>query len=135
MLDRFSIGRVAVVPKLLSRPVAASAVADCLARIAVAPQPPARIEIAGPECLCLPEMSRRLCRYQRDRMLLIPIRVPGKAGRAIAHAAPLPNGHFEMDQQTFKDWLESQPRRRRRRHPSRRTNRPSRPASTTAVTT
>jgi len=94
MLDRFSIGRVAVVLKLLSRPVAASAVADRLARIAVAPQPPARIEIAL-----------------------------------------LPNGHFEMDQQTFKGWLESQPRRRRRRHPSRRTNRPSRPASTTAMTT
>jgi uncharacterized protein YbjT (DUF2867 family) len=90
VLDRLSIGRVAVVPKLLSRPGAASAVADRLARIAVAPQPPAIIEIAGPECLCLLEMSRRLCRHQHDRMLLIPIRVPGKAGCAIAQGALLP---------------------------------------------
>jgi hypothetical protein len=58
MLDRLSIGRVAVVPKLLSRP-AAFAVADSLARIAVAPQPLAVIEMAGPECICLLEMSRR----------------------------------------------------------------------------
>lgn len=113
MLDRFGVGPVAVVPRMLSRPVAVAAVADRLVRLALDRQSlPAKIELAGPECLYLLEMCRRLCRHRRDRTLLIPLRLPGKAGRAMANGALLPDGPFELDPQSFNEWLESQPRRR-----------------------
>ena len=109
MLQRFSLGPVGAVPRALCRPVAAAAVARRLADAALADSAPVRSEVAGPECLYLSDMTRRLCRHRRQRMLLLPLRLPGRMGRALAGGTLLPTGTFDMDPLTFDEWLESQP--------------------------
>jgi uncharacterized protein YbjT (DUF2867 family) len=98
MLSRFGRGPVAFIPKIMSRPVAAAAVAE---------------DMAGPECLLLTEMVRRLCRWRGERRLLVPVRVPGATGRAMANGALLPRGSFLVDGQSFGQWLQGQPGRSR----------------------
>ena len=104
-LDRLRLGPVAVVPAMLCRPVAAAAVAERLADLALEAAPPDRVELAGPESVPLIEMTRRLCRARGDRVLLLPVRVPGAVGRAMAGGALVPTGAFEADPLTFDRWL------------------------------
>jgi uncharacterized protein YbjT (DUF2867 family) len=113
MLSRFGRGPVAFIPKIMSRPVAAAAVAERLARLAVLETTPRRQDMAGPECLLLTEMVRRLCRWRGERRLLVPVRVPGATGRAMANGALLPRGSFLVDGQSFGQWLQGQPGRSR----------------------
>ena len=113
MLNRFGRGPVAFIPKIMSRPVAAAAVAEQLTRLAVLETTPRRQDMAGPDCLFLTEMVRRLCRWRGDRRLIVPVRVPGATGRAMADGALLPHGPFLMDGQPFGEWLVGQPRRSR----------------------
>ncbi len=109
VLDRLRRGPVALVPTMLSRPVAAAAVAERLVDLALEASPPARVELAGPECLPVAEMVRRLCRRRGDRVLLVPVRVPGAVGRAMAGGALVPAGAFETDPLTFDRWLADLP--------------------------
>jgi uncharacterized protein YbjT (DUF2867 family) len=108
-LDRLRWGPVALVPTMLSRPVAAAAVGERLVDLALEASPPARVELAGPECLPVAEMVRRLCRRRGDRVLLVPVRVPGAVGRAMAGGALVPAGAFETDPLTFDRWLADLP--------------------------
>jgi uncharacterized protein YbjT (DUF2867 family) len=112
MLDRFSIGPIGLVPSALIRPVAASAVAERLVEAALSAAPPV-IELAGPECLDLPEMSRRLSHHRGDRRVVLGVRLSDQLSRAMAAGALLPRAEFEMDDQTFDQWLATQPGGRR----------------------
>ena len=76
-------GPVAPAPLMRSQPVAVSEVAAALAELAAGPALGTAPELAGPREESMPDMVRRL---------VLAMRVPGAAGRAMAGGALLPSG-------------------------------------------
>jgi uncharacterized protein YbjT (DUF2867 family) len=100
-----SRGPVAVVPRMRAQPVAAREVGAELARLAVGPALGQAPELAGPEVLEMTDMVREVVRRRGLRRVVLPLRVPGKAGRAMAQGGLLPTGAGPRGQQPFASWL------------------------------
>ncbi|MEU6207348.1 SDR family oxidoreductase [Micromonospora musae] len=100
-------GPIAAVPQLLSQPIAAREVAQCLVDLAVAEPAGLMPDLAGPQQLRMPEMARRLLRARGSRRVVLPVRLPGAVGRAMAEGALLPTGAGPRGTQTFDQWLAS----------------------------
>ncbi len=98
-------GPVTVVPKMLSRPVAAREVASALVALTRARPQGLAPELAGPEELRMPEMVRRLARARGVRRPILAVRLPGQAGRAMAGGGLLPGSDGPRGTQTFTEWL------------------------------
>ena len=98
-------GPVALVPRFPSRPVAAAEVADRLVALALGPAAGRATPIAGPEVIGLPELARRLLRARGSRRLVVPVPVPGAAGRAAARGGLLPDGPYLRGVQTYAEYL------------------------------
>jgi uncharacterized protein YbjT (DUF2867 family) len=98
-------GPIALVPRMRTQPIAAREVAHALVALArstpVGPAP----ELAGPEARELTDLARRLLHARASRRVVVPIRVPGKAGHAMATGGLLPAGPGPRGIQTFEDWL------------------------------
>ena len=109
LLDRIP-GPVLVVPRMRIQPVAACEVAAALAALAAGPPAGMAPEMAGPEPAELADLARQLSRARGSRRPVLPVRVPGAAGRAMADGAMLPAGPGLRGTQTFADWLASSPR-------------------------
>lgn len=109
LLDRIP-GPVLVVPRMRIQPVAAGEVAAALAALAAGPPAGMAPEMAGPEPAELADLARQLSRVRGSRRPVLPVRVPGAAGRAMADGAMLPAGPGLRGTQTFADWLASSPR-------------------------
>jgi uncharacterized protein YbjT (DUF2867 family) len=93
------------VPRQLSQPVAAIDVARALAaRVGQAPAgylPP----LAGPERLRMVDMARQLVQARGERRIVVPVRLPGAVGKAMAEGGLLPPaGHVEGTR-TFAEYL------------------------------
>jgi uncharacterized protein YbjT (DUF2867 family) len=108
-----SRGRFAVVPKMRTQPVAVREVAAALARIAVGA--PAAVgsraaawELAGPREEVLADMVRQVVRARGGGRRVIEVRVPGRAGRAMADGGALPDEPGQRGTQTFAAWLREQ---------------------------
>lgn len=105
MLHRAGFGRVSLVPKMLVQPVAARDVAATLCELATA-APSGRVaDLAGPKQEQLVDMARRLVQARSERRLIIPIRLPGKAGKAALEGALTPKSGGPRGALTFEDWL------------------------------
>jgi uncharacterized protein YbjT (DUF2867 family) len=104
ILDR-GHGPVALVPRMRTQPVAAREVAHAL--VALTRRTPVGLapELAGPEALELTDLAGRLLRARGSHRVVVPIRVPGKAGAAMASGALLPTGPGPRGVQTFDEWL------------------------------
>jgi uncharacterized protein YbjT (DUF2867 family) len=100
-----SRGPLAVVPRMRSQPVAAREVGAELARLAVGPALGQAPELAGPEVLEVTDMVREVVRRRRLRRVVVPVRVPGQAGKAMAGGGLLPTGAGPRGQQPFAEWL------------------------------
>lgn len=111
MLAR-SRGPVAVVPRMRVQPVAAREVANALVTLALGPAVGHAPELAGPERQELVDMVRRLLQARGLRRRLLPVRVPGAAGRAMADGALLPTEPGPRGRQTYDEWLEQSTTRR-----------------------
>ncbi|WP_299570039.1 SDR family oxidoreductase [uncultured Williamsia sp.] len=98
-------GPVALVPKMLSRPVAAREVATELVRLARGQAQGLVPEMAGPEDLEMPDMVRKLLRSRGRHTPVLGIRLPGAAGRGMAHGALLPEHDGPRGRETFAQWL------------------------------
>jgi uncharacterized protein YbjT (DUF2867 family) len=98
-------GPVAVVPSMLSQPVAAQDVADELVRLATAPAAGRAAELAGPRKERVPDMARRLASTRSRRTLVLTVPLPGATGRGMRTGALLPTGPGPRGTQTFDDWL------------------------------
>ncbi len=109
LLDRIP-GPVLVVPRMRIQPVAACEVAAALAALAAGPPAGMAPEMAGPEQADLAGLARQLSRARGSRRPVLPVRVPGAAGRAMADGAMLPTGPGLRGTQTFAGWLASSPR-------------------------
>jgi uncharacterized protein YbjT (DUF2867 family) len=101
-----SRGPVAVVPRMRIQPIAAREVANALVTLSLGPAVGHAPELAGPEEQELVEMARRLAKARGLRRRLLPIRVPGHAGRAMAEGALLPTEPGTRGRLTFDEWLE-----------------------------
>jgi uncharacterized protein YbjT (DUF2867 family) len=98
-------GPLAPVPSFPTRPVAVAEVADALVAAVDAGPAGYATELAGPEVLRLPDLARRLLRRRGQHRLVVPVRVPGAAGRAYRAGAALPAGEFRAGTTTFADYL------------------------------
>ncbi len=76
-------GPVVIVPRWRTQPVAAREVGAALARIAAGDQV-AMSELAGPREETTADMIRQVVRARGDRRLVVSVRVPGAAGKALA---------------------------------------------------
>lgn len=105
-LRRFP-GPVAMIPRMRMRPVASSEVADELVRLATASTADTGdlVELAGPDTLELVDLARRVARARRMRKLIVPLTIPGAAGKPMASGALLPQGDHVTGTLTFDDWL------------------------------
>ncbi|KUL40002.1 SDR family oxidoreductase [Actinoplanes awajinensis] len=98
-------GPVAVVPKMLSQPVAAREVAAELVRLAEGEPRGQAPEIAGPEPLQMADLVRQVAKRHGPRKLVLGVPMPGRAGKAMATGGNLPAGPGIRGTQTFDDWL------------------------------
>ncbi|MFE3600645.1 SDR family oxidoreductase [Streptomyces sp. NPDC059142] len=96
---------LAVVPRMRTQPIAAREVARHLARLASGPAQGMAPELAGPRVEQLVDMVRRLLRAGHERRLLVPVKVPGAVGAAMAGDGQLPTGPGPRGSQTFDEWL------------------------------
>lgn len=99
-------GPVAIVPSMLSQPVAAQDVADELVRLATGPAAGMAAELAGPRKERVPDMARRLASARGRQSLVVTLPLPGGAGRGMRTGALLPRGPGPRGQQTFEQWLQ-----------------------------
>ena len=97
-------GPVALVPKMLSRPVAARSLAERLVDVAERPPLPTTLQVAGPEQLLVPDMVRRLLTARGAKARVVAVPVPG-AGKPMATGALLPDEPYDQLGPTFEEWL------------------------------
>jgi uncharacterized protein YbjT (DUF2867 family) len=102
-------GPVAVIPRMLSRPVAAAEVAAELVNLLDQGPQGFATEIAGPEDLYVADMARRVLRRREQRRPVLSFRLPGRLGSALAHGGLLPTGPYTAGKQTFAQYLAELP--------------------------
>lgn len=107
-------GPFAVIPRMLSQPIASSEVTSVLIELATASAPKSAaesiVELAGPEQHQLVDLARRVSKARRMRKLVIPVTLPGAAGRPMATGALRPEGNdYRRGTITFDEWLSATP--------------------------
>ena len=100
-----SRGPVALVPRMLTQPVAAREVATALVGLAAGPAGGFAPELAGPQIHQLIDLARQVAKVPGRRKVVAPVRLPGATGRAMASGGLLPAGPGPRGQQTFASWL------------------------------
>ncbi|MEF9908882.1 NAD(P)H-binding protein [Streptomyces sp. P5-A9] len=98
-------GPVAVVPRMNIQPIAAREVARHLVELALAPPRGMAPELAGPRVELLVDLVRRLLHARHERRLVVPVRLPGAVGAAMAGDGQLPAGAGPRGGRTFDEWL------------------------------
>ena len=98
-------GPFAIVPRMTTQPVAAREVADALVVLALGEPVGRAPDIAGPEQRQMSDLVRAVLRARGEHRLMIPIRLPGAVGRAMANGGLLPTDDGPRGIQTFEEWL------------------------------
>lgn len=104
LLDRVP-GPVAVLPRQLIQPVAATEVAAELVATALGEPRGLGPELAGPEQHQLVELARRVLARNGRRRPVVGVTMPGAGGRAMASGGLLPGTGARHGSQTFDEWL------------------------------
>jgi uncharacterized protein YbjT (DUF2867 family) len=97
-------GPVAVLPRMRIQPVAAAEVADRLVELALG-EPRGTVELAGPLEEQLIDVARRLLHQQGSRRKIVPVTLPGAAGRQLVQGGLLPTSPGLRGTQSFAEWL------------------------------
>jgi uncharacterized protein YbjT (DUF2867 family) len=95
------VGPFSLVPRMLSQPVAAREVGEALVDLAEADPVGRAPELAGPERLQMVDLARKVAHGRR----VVPLRVPGAAGKAMRTGALVPKGDGPRGTITFDAWL------------------------------
>jgi uncharacterized protein YbjT (DUF2867 family) len=106
LLDRRN-GPITIAPRMHIQPVAAREVADALVGLATGAPVGMAPDLGGPQRRELPELVRAVRTARGSKKLVLPVRVPGAAGRAMAGGALLPTSDSQRGRQTFDEWLTS----------------------------
>jgi uncharacterized protein YbjT (DUF2867 family) len=103
-------GPVAFMISMRTQPVAARTVGRLLVETATRPVDPTgrTLEIAGPDVHGLADLARRFLRQKGTRAVVVPLFVPGAAGRALRSGALLPGPEVPLGGPTFDQWLASE---------------------------
>lgn len=105
------VGPLSLVPAMRSQPVAAREVARAL--VSLAEQGPSgRVpDLAGPDVLAVPDMAREVSRVRGLGRRVVPVPLPGAAGRAMREGALTAQGDAAatVGVTTFGQWLAEQP--------------------------
>jgi uncharacterized protein YbjT (DUF2867 family) len=105
ILHRTKRGPFAGMPMMRVQPIAARSVGQALCDAALSPPSQKTTEIAGPKVESLVTMSRTIMRERGSRAIVIPIRVPGAAGKMMRGGGQLPSSGAQLVGPTFVDWL------------------------------
>ncbi|MFW6773058.1 SDR family oxidoreductase [Nocardioides sp. CPCC 205120] len=109
MAGRMSLGPVGLAPRMPVQPVAATEVADHLARLAVGEPRRTVLELAGPAREDLAVMARRTARTPARRAggprFVVPVPVPGAFGKGVRAGSLVPAAPDLVGTQTFAEWL------------------------------
>ena len=105
VLDR-GAGPVRLVPRMRVQPVAAREAAEVLVEVALGEPAGRAPDLGGPDVHELADLARRVAAARGVRVL--PVRLPGGAGRAMAGGALLPGPGSRHGRTTFDDWLAAQ---------------------------
>jgi uncharacterized protein YbjT (DUF2867 family) len=109
LLARMSLGPLSFLPVMTVQPIAARSVAEFLVSSAVQPPAEEMVEIAGPEPEELVALARATLHRQGRRGVVVPLRVPGAAGRAMRRGELRPGPGAQLLGPTFADWSAEQP--------------------------
>lgn len=105
IFHRMRFGPLAVVPKMVSQPIAAREVAARLVELA-GMGPASRVpDLAGPRVERMAELSRRWAAATEARGRVLEVPVPGGLGRAMRDGTLLPRRDSQLGEQTFDQWL------------------------------
>ncbi|MCB7135740.1 SDR family oxidoreductase [Cellulosimicrobium marinum] len=110
-LGFMTIGPFSLVPLMHSQPVAAREVAEALVALAER-GPSGRVaDLAGPEVLRMHDAARRLSRARGLGRRVVPVPLPGVAGRGLRDGSLTAAGDpgATLASTTFDRWLESAP--------------------------
>lgn len=105
LVERAGLGPVVAVPAMLSRPVAAADVAAHVVRLVHGAPQEVALPIAGPERFPMTEMVRRYLEATGQRRVVVPFRIPGAAGTAMATGGLIPGDPLERGTATFQEYL------------------------------
>lgn len=105
MLERASIGPVAVAPKMLSAPMAAAEVAEHLADLATGAPAGRSTSLRGPETLRMQDLVKRVSHTLGPRKLVLAMGMPGRTGRGMTGGALVAKDPAIVGVQTFDRWL------------------------------
>lgn len=100
-------GPVAVLPKILMRPVAAREVAEHLVRVAEGGAVGRAADLVGPRDEVLVDVARRQLAFDGVRRLALEVRLPGAYGRGLASGALRGGPDAVEGRITFDEWLRS----------------------------
>jgi len=108
VLNQTKHGPIAPVPQMRIQPVAARVVGQALLEAAVAHPSArvARVEVAGPGEAELVSLARAVLRRRGERAWVVPLRLPGKAGKAMRTGGQLPGPGARLIGPGFSEWLE-----------------------------
>ncbi len=109
LLERAPGGPFLPVPRMRSQPIAAREVAEALVEVALASPAGMAGDIAGPEVHAMPDLARLVLRSRGSRRVVVPFRLLGATGKALAAGGLLPDGDGRRGRQTFAEWLSEQP--------------------------
>jgi uncharacterized protein YbjT (DUF2867 family) len=105
ILARAHVGRLAVMPRMRVQSIAARTVGEVVVEVATSPPGEMTVEIAGPEPADLVDLARAIGSRPDHRMAVLPLRVPGRAGRAMRTGALLPGPDVRLAGPGFAEWL------------------------------
>ncbi|WP_091228209.1 SDR family oxidoreductase [Microbacterium sp. 3J1] len=103
-------GPVAVLPKLLMRPVAAREVGEHLVRVAEAGAVGRAQDLVGPRDEVLVDVARRQLAFEGARRRVLGVRLPGAYGRGLASGSLRGGPDALRAATTFDEWLRSEDR-------------------------
>ena len=103
-------GPLALMMRMRTQPIAARTVAQHLVEAAADPSVDAgtTLQIAGPTTYELVDLARRFLARRGARALVVPLHLPGAAGRAFRGGAVLPTPGVPTVGPTFDQWLDSE---------------------------
>lgn len=103
-------GRLVIIPKMFTQPVAAREVAEALVKAAEA-GPQGRItDLGGPRTEELTDLVRAYMQKTGQRKRIVTVHVPGPTGKAMRGGALIPMPGAAVGHQTFLEWLEASTR-------------------------
>jgi uncharacterized protein YbjT (DUF2867 family) len=107
ILTRTRKGPIALVPRMAVQTIAARTVGEMLVDVAAdtAHDGATTVEIAGPDRGDLVHLARTVVRSRSQRVAVLPLRIPGAAGRAMRGDALLPTPSVKILGPSFTEWL------------------------------